>query len=313
MTKLQTICLAGVGDLGRYLLEEISSDERYNVAVLTRQKDKISPSPKISVHQTDYTEDSVLSIINATAAAVLISTIRCPDPDYVPLHRGFLNACIRSKKCKRFIPSEWAGNIEDYPAIPGAYGKTRAPFREILKQTTGIEWTLFNHGWFMDYFVQADQTYMTHHPGEFPISLKAWDYTVRGTGNEPQAWTCGRDVARAVVELLAAPEWETVTYVAGEWGTYNEAAKLMETFYARPFSSIKYRPESEIRKSLEEHKDDAPDSLPLALAEGEEWQISGATSCPEEKTRRQREKYFSGVRLLSIKEALEKAKKTGHI
>lgn len=40
MTKLQTICLAGVGDLGRYLLEEISSDERYNVAVLTRQVER---------------------------------------------------------------------------------------------------------------------------------------------------------------------------------------------------------------------------------------------------------------------------------
>lgn len=27
---------------------------------------------------------------------------------------------------------------------------------------------------------------------------------------------------------------EPVTYVVGEWGTYNEAAKLMETFYGTP-------------------------------------------------------------------------------
>ena len=74
----------------------------------------------------------------------------------------------------------------------------------------------------MDYFVQADQTYMTHHPGEFPINLKAWDYTVRGTGNEPQSWTCGRDVARAVAELLAAPEWvgQTNSFIHLSWELY---------------------------------------------------------------------------------------------
>jgi hypothetical protein len=48
---------------------------------------------------------------------------------------------------------------------------------------------------------------MTHLPGEFPIEHKTWHYNVRGTGDEPQAWTCGRDVAKAVAELLAAPKW----------------------------------------------------------------------------------------------------------
>lgn len=66
-------------------------------------------------------------------------------------------------------------------------------------------------------------------------------------------------------------------------------------------------------KSLEEHKNDAPDSMDLALAEGEEWQISGATSCPEKKTLRQRSKYFSGVHFHSIKEALSKAQAGGYI
>lgn len=50
-------------------------------------------------------------------------------------------------------------------------------------------------------------------PGEFPIDPGAWTYTVRGTGAEPQGWTCGRDVARAVVALLDAEnEWVTYFY-----------------------------------------------------------------------------------------------------
>ncbi|KAH8693801.1 hypothetical protein BGW36DRAFT_383759 [Talaromyces proteolyticus] len=307
----QTICIAGAGDLGQYLLEELSSDERYNVAVLTRQKDKAIPNLKATFHPTDYSEESVLSILDATGATALISTIRCPDEKYISLHQGFLNACLRSTTCKRFIPSEWAGNVELYPGIPRAYGNTRAPFRKILEQTPEIQWTSFNHGWFMDYFVKQNQTYMTHHAGEFPINHNSWEYCVRGTGDEPQSWTCGRDVGRAVAELLAAPEWEQVTYIAGEWGTYNEAVKLMESFHGRQYSRT-YRPESEIRESLEKYKNDS-ESWELAIAEGEEWQISGATCCPEEKTLRQRHKYFSSLHFLSIQELLKKAEATGHV
>jgi hypothetical protein len=79
----------------------------------------------------------------------------------------------------------------------------------------------------------------------------------------------------------------------------------------RPFSRS-HRPESDIRKSLEEHKDDG-ESEELALAEGEEWQISGATACPEEKTRRQREKYFSRVDFLSIEQLLKKVETDGRV
>jgi hypothetical protein len=156
---------------------------------------------------TDYSEESVLSILDSTRASVLISTIQCPEDSYIRIHQGFLNACLRSVHCKRFIPSEWAGNIEDYPGLPRAYGKSRAPFRAILQQSHGVEWTLFNHGWFMDYFVPQDKSYMKCTPGEFPFDLKLWTYCVKGTGDEPQSWTCGRDVAKAVTELLTAREW----------------------------------------------------------------------------------------------------------
>ena len=37
MPRPQTIALAGVGDLGRYLVEELCSDERYQVVVLSSQ------------------------------------------------------------------------------------------------------------------------------------------------------------------------------------------------------------------------------------------------------------------------------------
>ena len=112
----------------------------------------------------------------------------------------------------------------------------------------------------MDYFLPKDKTYMPPIPDEFPVDPNGWRACIRGTGDDIQAWTCARDVGKAVVELLAASEWvraikslgqgdqssfilrsniftvlqEQTTYVAGEWSTFNTAVQTMEKFYSMP-------------------------------------------------------------------------------
>jgi hypothetical protein len=156
---------------------------------------------------SDYSEDSVLSILNASNATALISFINCPSHQYIDIHCALLNACIKSKECKRFIPSEWVGNIDDYPLLPTFYGATREPFRKILKDSSGVQWTLFNGGWLMDYYLPQEKTYMPPIPDEFPVDPNNWRACIRGNGDEMQAWTCAREIGKAVVELLAAAEW----------------------------------------------------------------------------------------------------------
>lgn len=83
-------------------------------------------------------------------------------------------------------------------------------------------------------------------PNEFPIDPNGWAACVRGTGDEEQTWTCGRDVGKAVVELCKAKQWvrrrnncrrvlligqEQITYVAAEWSTFNKAIRVMEAFH----------------------------------------------------------------------------------
>ena len=157
--------------------------------------------------KTDYTETSVLKILEETGAFALISLIQPPDDLYLPIHTALLNACVKSPTCKRFIPSEWVGNIEDFPMLPTFYGASREPFRQLLRETRGIEWTLFNGGWLADYFLNKEKTYMPAIPDEFPIDANGFKACIRGTGDEPQSWTCAREIARAVVELLRAPQW----------------------------------------------------------------------------------------------------------
>lgn len=69
--------------------------------------------------------------------------------------------------------------------------------------------TSFNFGWFMEYFLKPERSYMSFLEGEFPVDPRdeVWRYVVRGTGEEVQTWTCGRDVARGVVRLLGCEGW----------------------------------------------------------------------------------------------------------
>lgn len=222
---------------------------------------------------SDYSHDSVLSILEDTNATALLSFLNLNDEGYITIHRAFLSACLASKTCKRLMPSEFSGDVETWPDRPRFYGTTREPFRQILKaEAKDVEWTCVENGWFMDYFLPKEKSYMRPVPDEFPIDLDAWTARVRGTGEEPQSWTLAREVGKAIVALLGSktawvslfcflshlrplrqptiiksnlhllPETcvqEPFTYVCGQWGTFNEAIKTMETFYSmsRPSSS----------------------------------------------------------------------------
>ena len=150
----------------------------------------------------------MLSILNSANATTLLSFLNLTDSRYITIHQAFLSACLASKSCRRLIPSEFAGNVEEFPNRPRNYGSTREPFRKILANEAGrvgeggVEWTLLECGWFMDYFLPKEKSYMKPVP-EFPINVADWTVMMRGTGDEPQSWTLGREVAKAEVALCA--------------------------------------------------------------------------------------------------------------
>ncbi|KAL8773736.1 MAG: hypothetical protein Q9209_001504 [Squamulea sp. 1 TL-2023] len=317
----QTIALAAVGSMGKFVCEELLADKRFHVVVISRGRDQWFTSLNIPVHVSDYCKDSVLSILDETSATTLLSFLNLNDERYITIHKAFLSACISSQSCKRLMPLEYYGNIEAHPARPRFYGTTRKPFRQILKkQAQGVEWTLIENGWFMDYFLPEEKSYMRPVPDEFPINLDNWTARIRGTGDEPQSWTLAREVGKAIVGLYATKvEWEPVTYVCGQWGTYNKAIKIMETFYtqriADKYSSLPadrpipktYTPAEEIRNYVAANLDnDQVYAVQAVMCD--EWSIDGATEVPKETTLRQREKYFGNVHFSMLEEVPEKAK-----
>ncbi|KAL8957777.1 MAG: hypothetical protein Q9193_005037 [Seirophora villosa] len=304
----QVIALAGVGHLGRYVCEELIASPDFDVIVLTRQRSQNDwfGSKAVRTFTTDYTVPSILTVLNDTAATTLISFINLADTRYITVHSALLDACQQSSRCKRLIPSEWIGDIEAYPSKPDFYATTRLPFREILRAQDAVTWTLFNQGWLADYFLPSSKTHMKPIPDEFPVDPNAWTACVRGTGDEEQSWTCGRDVAKAVVELCRASDWEQVTYVAAEWSTFNTAIRVMESSFDRPMPRTS-KSWPQIQSVLEAHAGEKELSEELELAQVEEMMVMSFLACPKEATLRHREKYFSRIHFRPLRELLQAA------
>ena len=152
----------------------------------------------IPIHPTTY---GPFSSLDASAATTLISFINPTTPaSYIAIHAALLEACTRSRTCKRLIPSEWIGDIEAFPLKPRSYAASRKPFRKMLHAQTEVQWTLFNHGWLADYFLPPRMTYLELFDGMFPVAIEGWTACIRGTGNEPQSRTAASDVGAAVAE-----------------------------------------------------------------------------------------------------------------
>ena len=303
----------------------------------------------IPVHQTDYSDHtSLVNVLDSIHATALISFIQLTGSTYIAIHRALITACLQSITCKRFIPSEWTGNLDSFPEKPKFYHDSREPIRELLRQTKGLQWTLVNQGFFMDYFLTAEKTYLKPIPEEFPVDPNGWKVCIRGTGEEMQTFTMARDVAKAVVELLGADEWvcEQLFFMIIEEGVIEEIAlnyihrnrlrtlrasgrlltrrlKSWRTSTVRlsisliPYHGCSLQPGrplprtniscDQIQRSLIEHEHGDPDKY--VISQVDDWMVSGGCALPRQKTLGQKEKYFSKLNFVTLRELLERAEK----
>ena len=216
------VAIAGAGDLAKYLTEELLL-AGHTVVVLSRSQPAWFTRPDITFRTVDYT-----SIPTLTAALsdcdVLISAILDYTMRFTTAHLALIEACHQSPRCKSFIPSEYAGNTDDYPDQPAFYYANHEPVRKALRQQTALRWTLFNLGWLTDYLVPAQYRYIKDIGDNHPVNLTAGTMKIPGTGDEMVAFTSVRDAAKALVRLLAFQDWEHIIYVCGETTTWNAIA-----------------------------------------------------------------------------------------
>lgn len=291
------VAVAGPGDLAKYLVEELVAAS-HDVVLLTRSAKPWFEAIGAPSRITDYSVTSIATAIDDCDA--LISTVLDATMENVTIHLAMLEACKKSPKCKRFIPAEWVGNVEEFPDQPAFYPENHVPIRKALAEQKEVMYTLFCPGWLADYFVPSTSRYLKEIGPYHPIDWAAGTMAIPGTGDEKITFTLARDMAKAVAALISQEGWDAVTYVSGETSSWNGAAKLLERH--GKVLKISYRPKALLEKAIASGSED--ESL---VAQFEMWSVSGGAYVPQEKVERQRKNYFSEVKFRSIEDLVTAA------
>ncbi|KAJ6782795.1 hypothetical protein PWT90_10386 [Aphanocladium album] len=295
------VAIVAVGALARYLAEALIAADHEVVAV-SRSKKAWLDDLGIAQRTTDYSVGSLTALLDDCDAA--ICTLVGGVPDYVAIHKAILAACAATPRCNRFIPSLWAGNLEDFPAEQLEWSDEQVPVIEALRAQSDVKWTGICVGWFADYILPSSQRYLADIDDIWPQGHKDKIFTLYGLGSQRVNFTAARDVAAAVARLLTqdADAWDEFIYVSGEqisWADLWAFTKAQD-----PAWQVKRKGLSESVKQYAANKDDWSRIVALFEILGH----SEAIHFPQERVERHRSKYFEGLKFRTLSELAADAK-----
>lgn len=297
------IAVAGSGAMARYICEEFPKYGHHVVILSRSEKPAFEGNLSVSQVVTDYSVASITEAIKD--CEMLISMILSYGPDFIDVHVNLIKACQESPKCKRFIPSEYGGDLENYPDLPLFYYHTREPIRKILREQNEIEWTLVSVGWLTDYVVPSKNRYLRDPGPAFPVDLTAKCVIIPGTGNDPIDLTAARDLAAGLAMLANAPAWETHTYMSGAKTCWNDVAKLVQQYYPQ-VDKVQRLGLGQILHTIQTSEDEEE----VLISHYQMFTPLGAGSFSPDLVERDRRKFFTGLKFRTPEELINEALKT---
>ena len=292
------VAIAGSGDLCRYLCEELPR-QGHDVVVLSRSnKSHLDSLAHVEQRITDYASPESL-LTNIQDCEALVSTILDYSAAFIDVHLKLIEACTKSPRCKKFIPSEFSGNAERFPNQPGFYFRTREPIRQKLRGQAELQWTIVCVGWLADYVAPARNRYLSDIGAAFPLDLAAGTMTIPGDGDNVLDVTWCRDVATGLGALLKCPEWEPYTYMSGQQVSWNSLAGIVAARGSE--LTVKYTSVAELEQMLAT----ATDEKTARLAEFQLFSAGPAGEFSSSTVAKHREKYLSGIHFRDVAEGLD--------
>ncbi|KAJ3279470.1 hypothetical protein HK104_001435 [Borealophlyctis nickersoniae] len=212
MSDSKVIAIAGgTGGLGRHIVEELITQKKHKVVVLSRTPQPAFESLGCDVRQVDYTSHT--SLVSAlTGVHTLISCVAPLGPELSTTQIQMIRAAEEAG-VKRFAPSEWAGDTKKNKHI--VLYREKMKVIDVLRKSR-LEWTLFMIGIFMNYFASSTASVGHLHPLKFIVDVENGTANIPGTGDEPLIFTAVEDVAKFVAAALDLPKWEARSGMAGE-------------------------------------------------------------------------------------------------
>lgn len=292
------VAVAGAGDIAKYLIEALE-EQGYDVVIVTRSR-----KPYFERFEQRITDLSLSSFKqHISDCDVLISSITSYANDFKGIHLTMLEACRASERCKRFLPSVWAGNYEDVPDQPLYLGDDLGIILDHLRAQNEVKWTYFCQGWMSDYLLPASQRHFADYGQRWVQDYEAKVFTLYGNGSQKVDFTAAKDAARAVATLLShdASTWEDFTCVSGQQMTWLELSQLVTARFPE------YRV---IRKSLAASIKQFVARDSKASVEAAVYEIMGhseALAFSPQKIASHREKFFKTLKFRTVDELLDEA------
>ncbi|KAK2798360.1 hypothetical protein FQN51_007760 [Onygenales sp. PD_10] len=296
------IAVAGSGSMARYICDEFPK-YGHEVVILSRsKKDAFENRPSITQVVTDYSVASLTAAIQD--CEMLISMILSYTSEFIDVHRNLIQACQASPKCKRFIPSEYGGDLENYPDIPLFYYHTREPIRKVLREQTELEWTLVSVGWLVDFVVPKQNRYFGDIGETFAVNITDKKIDIPGTGKEVLDVTVARDLAKSLALLAEAPSWEPYTYISGEKTCWNDLANLVQQRWPGAWD-VKYTGLGKILDTIQTSTDEEE----ILNCHYKLFVPLGAGHLDQKKVEAHRQKFFPGLQFRTTREIIDEVQK----
>jgi len=292
------VAIAGLGDVSKYLLEELPK-AGHGIIVLTR-----SLKPHVTAVEQRVTDYSVLDLKrHIVDCDAIVSAITIHAPEFVSIHLALLQACQESPRCKRFLPSVWAGNYEQVQDQPLYAGEDLLPILEACRGQEAVGWTFFCQGWMVDYILPSNQRHLTDFGERWVQDYKTKTFTLYGNGSQKVDFTSARDATRAVGILLNhdLSTWEEFTCVSGQQMTWLELYDIIKS--REPEYTVQKKSLAQsIKQFIDKESHDK-----IAAAMYEVMGHSEALAFPEGKVELHREKFFKGMKFRTPEELYDEA------
>ncbi|KAH6884608.1 hypothetical protein B0T10DRAFT_608896 [Thelonectria olida] len=223
----------GLGHLGRTIVEALQKSPKHNVIMLVRES-HTNQGPDARRLVVDYHDvDGLANVLESEQIHTVVSAIKILNDDAGKAESNLVLAASKSAPTKRFVTSDWGYPVPEDAVLPQK--AIRNSVCHLLRQS-GLEWTRFFNGFFLDYYgLPHVESHMD--PTTFVVDVSNKVAAIPGMGNDPMTWTYTRDVASFVVAALDVPDWEEETYCYGDKMTWNEFVQLAEEATGSKFTT----------------------------------------------------------------------------
>ena len=282
--RLIIVVAGGTGGIGRHIVDGITATQKYTVKIFTRQGS--SSSSKLNIKDVeivpvDYSNHALL-VKELQGVHTVIVTLISDEESSLHAQLNLLNACLEAK-VKRFAPSEWAGISEENTVID-LYRELKVPIMEKVK-ASGIKYTLFTNGLFMEYFASPQRASSSLLPLTSCVDFNKGEANFIGTGDEPFCVTSAEDVGRFVAAALDLDGWDERSTMMGSRTTWNELIRLGEKVRRKTFPVQRTTVDEAKRKFDPQPKDLFTNFLAqffIAMCQGEfNYEATLNNKCPQ--------------------------------